>query len=321
MTATTEHERRNSPTPIQNTRATPDAAPQQEMTTETKRSNLKSSNRDTKDGPITPFLKWAGGKRWLARRCNDLFDTEYERYIEPFLGGASMFFALRPRNAILADCNKRLIETFVAVRRNPEGIVSALQQYQELHTDDFFYAERSRDYPESALKRAAQLIYLNRTCWNGLYRVNRKGEFNVPRGTKTTVLLDTDDFGAVATALKRAQLRTQDFATTLRTAEAGDLVYVDPPYTVQHNNNGFGKYNENIFSWEDQIRLKRAVDAAVKRGAKVAVSNADHTTVRELYRGVGGLATVRRKSVIAGSAQHRGEIGEVLIRSWIAESE
>ena len=291
------------------------------MTTRTQPLASTTLDPDPAVEPITPFLKWAGGKRWLARRYMDLFDTEYNRYIEPFLGGASMFFALLPSRSILADCNKRLIETFAEVRRDPQGVASALQQYQEQHNDNFYYIERGREYPESALQRAAQLIYLNRTCWNGLYRVNRKGEFNVPRGTKTSVVLDTDDFHAVATALKGAQLRAQDFKTTLRTAGEGDLVYVDPPYTVKHNNNGFGKYNENIFSWDDQIHLKREVAAAVRRGAKVAVSNADHTAVRELYRGVGRLATVRRKSVIAGNAEHRGEISEILVRSWHPETE
>ena len=232
-----------------------------------------------------------------------------------------MFFTLRPRKSILADSNKRLIETYVEVRRNPEAITSALRRYQQLHSDDFYYSERKRLYPGSALKRAAQLIYLNRTCWNGLYRVNRKGEFNVPRGTKTSVVLDTDDFGTVANALKGAELIAQDFETTLSRASEGDLVYVDPPYTVKHNHNGFCKYNEDIFSWEDQIRLKTAVAAAIERGAKVVVSNADHTSVRDLYQGVGRLKTIGRKSVISGNAQHRGEVGEVLIRSWCPESE
>lgn len=269
---------------------------------------------------IGPFLKWAGGKRWLARRYQDLFDTNYERYIEPFLGGGSMFFALRLKKSILADCNKRLIETYVEVRRDPEAIVSALRRYQQLHSDGFYYSERKRKYPGSPLKRAAQLIYLNRTCWNGLYRVNRKGEFNVPRGTKTSVVLDTDDFGAVASALEHAELLAQDFETTLSKACDGDLVYVDPPYTVKHNHNGFDKYNEDIFSWEDQVRLKTAVSAAVERGAKVAVSNADHISVRDLYRDVGTLETIRRTSVISGNAQHRGEISELLIRSWRRET-
>ena len=266
--------------------------------------------------PVTPFLKWAGGKRWLARRCRGLFETDYERYVEPFLGGASMFFALRPTKSILADRNSRLIEVYLAIRSDPEKIASALTRYQELHSDVFYYSERKREYPESATQRAAQLIYLNRTCWNGLYRVNRKGEFNVPKGTKSSVVLDTDDFVAIAAALEGAELYAQDFEKTLREAGEGDLVYVDPPYTVKQNHNGFGKYNEEIFSWDDQVRLKKAVAAAAKRGAKVAVSNTDHTSVRELYDGVGRIESIRRMSVISGSPQHRGEIDEVLIRSW-----
>ena len=231
-----------------------------------------------------------------------------------------MFFALRPSKSILADCNKRLIETYIEVRRNPKAIVSALGRYQKLHTDDFYYSERKREYPDSASERAAQLIYLNRTCWNGLYRVNLRGEFNVPRGTKTSVVLDTDDFFAVSSALEGADLLAQDFETTLSEAGEGDLVYVDPPYTVKHNYNCFKKYNENIFSWEDQVRLKTVVAAAIKRGAKVAVSNADHATLRDLYRGLGRLDSVQRKSVISGMAQHRGETGELLIRSWHRET-
>ena len=270
---------------------------------------------------IAPFLKWAGGKRWLARKCEYLFDTDYERYIEPFLGGASMFFALRPTKSILADCNGRLVETYVEVRKDPEAIASALEGYQELHSEEFYYSERKRKYPDSASKRAAQLIYLNRTCWNGLYRVNRRGEFNVPRGTKSCIVLDTDDFGAISTALQDAEVRAQDFETTLKAATEGDLVYVDPPYTVKHNHNGFLKYNERIFSWDDQVRLKKAVSAAIERGAKVAVSNADNTAVRELYLGLGQVQTLRRKSVIAGTAKHRGQIDELFIRSWCPEGE
>ena len=284
------------------------------MTSEAPR--VLSSNQQT----IAPFLKWAGGKRWLARKRQTLFDTDYKRYIEPFLGGASMFFALRPSNSILADCNERLIETYVEVRKDPEGIVSALQRYQKVHSEDFYYSERKREYPDSASKRAAQLIYLNRTCWNGLYRVNRRGAFNVPRGTKSCIILVTDDFGAVAGALEGADLSAQDFETTLSTAGEGDLVYVDPPYTVKHNHNGFLKYNEKIFSWDDQVRLKIAVAAAVERGAKVAVSNADNVAVRELYLGLGQVETLRRKSAISGKAEHRGQIDELLIRSWRPES-
>ena len=265
---------------------------------------------------VTPFLKWVGGKRWLARRHRELFETDYDRYVEPFLGGASMFFALQPEKSILADRNERLIEAYVAIRSDPEEIKTALSRYQELHDDEFYYSERKRTYPDSAIQRAAQLIYLNRTCWNGLYRVNQRGEFNVPRGTKNSVVLETDDFQAISGVLRGAELSAQDFEKTLKDAGAGDLVYVDPPYTVNHRHNGFGKYNEEIFSWDDQKRLKKAVTAAAQRGAKVAVSNADHTSIRELYEDVGAIESISGKSVISGDPEYRGEVEEVLIRSW-----
>ena len=271
---------------------------------------------ETGNRTVTPFLKWAGGKRWLARRYRELFETDYERYVEPFLGGASMFFALQPKKSILADRNERLIEAYVAIKNEPEGVATALNRYQDLHSDEFYYTERKREYPDSSLQRAAQLIYLNRTCWNGLYRVNQKGEFNVPRGTKNSVVLDTDDFESISDALRGAELSAQDFEKTLKDVGAGDLVYIDPPYTVNHSHNGFGKYNEEIFSWDDQQRLKEAVVAAAQRGAKVAVSNAEHASIRELYEDVGRFESVTRKSVISGDPEYRGEVEEVLIRSW-----
>lgn len=263
-----------------------------------------------------PFLKWAGGKRWLARKYRVLFETNYDRYVEPFLGGASMFFALQPRKSILADRNERLIEAYVAIKSDPGAIAMALSRYQELHSDEYYYSERNRNYPGSTIQRAAQLIYLNRTCWNGLYRVNRKGEFNVPRGTKNSVVLETDNFNAISDALRGAALSAQDFEKTLSEAGEGDLVYVDPPYTVNHSHNGFGKYNEEIFSWDDQKRLKRAVSAAKDRGAKVAVSNADHVSIRELYADVGKVESISRKSVISADPEYRRNVDEVLIRSW-----
>ena len=227
-----------------------------------------------------------------------------------------MFLALQPGKSILADRNERLIEAYVAIKSDPEEVATALSRYQELHSDDFYYAERKRTYPDSAIQRAAQLIYLNRTCWNGLYRVNLKGEFNVPRGTKNSVVLDTDDFEAISGALKGVELRAQDFEKTLSEAGEGDLVYVDPPYTVNHSHNGFGKYNKEIFSWDDQKRLKKAVLAAMERGAKVAVSNADHASIRELYKGIGRIESISRKSVISADPVYRGDVDEVLIRSW-----
>ena len=263
-----------------------------------------------------PFLKWAGGKRWLAKDYLQLFPKHYDRYIEPFLGGGSMFFAMTPTSAVLADSNTQLIDTYIQVREHPTQVFELLQKHKSHHSHDYYYSERQRRYEDSALHRAAQFIYLNRTCWNGLYRVNLKGQFNVPKGTKDAVILDTDDFQAVSNVLHGAKLLCQDFSKTLRSAVFGDFVYIDPPYTVNHKYNSFLKYNEKVFTWQDQIRLRDHILAAIQRGAKVAVSNADHISIRELYKNVGSCMAIKRQSVIAAHPKHRGNVEELLIRSW-----
>ncbi len=281
----------------------------------TQHSRQETGQSEAKSG-LLPFLKWAGGKRWLVRGYIDLFPKTFNRYIEPFLGGGSIFCALRPIKAILADSNARLIETYIQVRDKPKYIAKLLRHHQARHCEEYYYSVRRRTHPRSASQRAAQFIYLNRTCWNGLYRVNLKGEFNVPKGTKSSVLLDSDDFNSLSSALKGAEILSQDFSDTLRRAGPGDFVYVDPPYTVKHNCNAFVKYNERIFSWEDQIRLRNKVRLAIARGAMVAVSNADHESLRKLYRDIGAQMTISRRSVIAAQRQNRGSVDELLILSW-----
>ena len=267
-------------------------------------------------GIVAPFLKWAGGKRWLAKQYTKFFPENYNRYIEPFLGSGALYFFLQPNEAILADTNARLIETYTQIRDKPQYIKKLLKHHQKKHSDTYYYEERERDYPRSAAQRAAQLIYLNRTCWNGLYRVNKNGKFNVPRGTKSSVVLDTDNFEAISDLLKSAKLYAQDFSETLSCAGEGDFVYIDPPYTVRHNFNGFAKYNERMFSWEDQIRLRDEVAATIDRGAMVAVSNADHESLSQLYQDLGIHYKISRESVIAAKSQYRGIVGEILITSW-----
>lgn len=265
---------------------------------------------------FTPFLKWAGGKRWLADEHSILFPTIFSRYIEPFLGSGSIFFALAPAKSILADSNDRLIETYIQIRNEPEIVYQLLRNHQAVHCGEHYYEERGREYLHCPSKRAAQFIYLNRTCWNGLYRVNRKGQFNVPRGTKSSVLLSTDDFRALSSLLTSSELLSQDFSYTMARAKSGDFVYVDPPYSVRHKYNGFTKYNENIFCWKDQTRLRDDVKKAISRGALVAVSNADHDSIRELYSNIGRIRTLTRKSVIAAGSNYRGTIEELLVLSW-----
>lgn len=262
---------------------------------------------------MDPFLKWAGGKRWLARSSKWLFPASYERYVEPFLGGAAIFFSEQPESAVLSDANPRLIATYQALKDDWKLVVEHLSEYAAKHSDKFYYQARHEERHEVAAE-AARFIYLNRTCWNGLYRVNRHGQFNVPRGSKTAVLMDTDNFEGVASLLSKASLSVLDFEVALDNAGAGDFVFLDPPYTVAHNNNGFLKYNENIFSWSDQERLKESAIAAAARGASVLVLNAKHSSVEDLYSGTGHHHTVRRHSVISATSSHRKGVEEIAIQ-------
>lgn len=261
---------------------------------------------------LIPFLKWAGGKRWLASQYPELFPTSFDRYVEPFLGSGAIYFHLRPDAALLTDSNFELIKTYREVRSNWDKVNRALKRHHRNHCKSYYYAERARKHLV-AHERAAQFIYLNRTCWNGLYRVNLRGEFNVPIGTKTSVNLDTDDFGAISRLLKKATIRSADFESTIDQAEVGDFLFVDPPYITRHNFNGFAKYNDKIFSWEDQERLAEAVKRAARRGSKILMTNADHPTVRGLYRGIGQKISVQRHSVLAADSQNRGPTTELAV--------
>lgn len=233
-------------------------------------------------------------------------------YIEPFLGSGALFFSALPKTAILSDKNTELIETYQAVKDEPLQIVSRLTKHQKLHSAEHFYKVREK-IPKNELDRAARFIYLNRTCWNGLYRVNKKGDFNVPIGTKTNVNLATDDWHAVADSLAEAKLLNQDFEISIEEAREGDFIFADPPYTVKHNNNGFIKYNESIFSWQDQIRLRDCLKRAAERGATVALTNAAHDSVLELYEKDFNIKTMERASVLSGVATARGKYKELFI--------
>lgn len=262
---------------------------------------------------ILPFLKWAGGKRWLVREHKALFDAAAGcRYVEPFLGSGAVFFRLAPKEALLSDSNRSLIETYEAIRDDWERVEKALRKHQRLHSESHYYMVRASS-PRSGYAKAARFLYLNRTCFNGLYRVNRKGEFNVPIGTKSSVLLEGDDFKEWSNRLATAEIVSDDFEAVVDSCGMGDFIFADPPYTVRHNNNGFLKYNEHLFSWSDQERLKACLDRAFVRGAKVLVSNADHPSLKELYSGQ-SQQTAFRSSVMASDAAYRRETTELLIQ-------
>lgn len=274
---------------------------------------LLSSENNRKT--VVPFLKWAGGKRWLVERYFSYLDVEHTRFIEPFLGSGAVFFRLMPKTAILCDKNEQLIETYSAIRDEWHLVERYLRDHHRKHSKEYYYQVRAKEL-RSGAARAARFIYLNRTCWNGLYRVNLSGEFNVPIGTKNNAVLETDDFRYVSELLRSVELVAGDFELALCRAGSGDFVFVDPPYTVKHNFNGFVKYNESIFSWDDQVRLRDCVASAASRGAKVIVTNACHDSIKEIYSGVGEVVTLSRASVIAGKSKARGRYEEVVIKCF-----
>jgi DNA adenine methylase len=239
-------------------------------------------------------------------------------YIEPFLGAGSVYFHLQPKRAVLGDINEELINAYRAIRDDWQGLKRSLQYRQRAHREDpdaYFYRVRARA-PQNVSERASRFVYLNRTCFNGIYRVNVRGKFNVPRGSKDDVVLDTDNFPAMARLLRRATLRAGDFERLVDQAVRGDFVFADPPYTVRHNHNGFNKYNEVLFSWKDQERLACALLRAAKRGVKVICANANHESIRQLYDSPWFvLGVTSRASRICADGTKRRHFDELIIRA------
>jgi DNA adenine methylase len=261
-----------------------------------------------------PFLKWAGGKRWLAPMLVKAHGRSGGRLVEPFLGSGATFFALRPEQALLADANADLIDTYIGVRDHVDDVISILEG---LDVTPETFAEIRAASPSTTPERAARFVYLNRTAFNGIYRVNRRGEFNVPFGCKEgTTSVDPDALRACSAALANAEIRIGDFRSSIAACGPGDFVYLDPPYTVRHNQNGFNRYNERLFSWEDQIALAAEAARLRERGAKVLVSNADHGSIRALYASDAfRIRRFKRLSRMAASTAHRGPTTEILIES------
>ncbi|WP_372785401.1 DNA adenine methylase [Phenylobacterium sp.] len=268
--------------------------------------------------PIVPPLKWAGGKRWLVNRLAPAISVPFVRLVEPFAGSAATFFALRPTSAILADTNRELINVYRQIKRDPSGIYEQLEIHAANHSRDYYYLMRSQE-PNDFVGQASRTLYLNRTCWNALYRVNKQGKFNVPKGTKDSVLLKTDDFESVSEALSAADLRTADFARTIAMAGPGDLIFADPPYFSTSVAGTFVKYTNRCFSWPDQVRLARCITDAHRRGAHFILTNVDVQELERLYAGVGYVTRVARTSVISGKPSGRIKASELLWTSFPLE--
>lgn len=259
--------------------------------------------------PHQPLIKWPGGKRALAGSILKYVPEQFGTYYEPFMGGGAVFFALRPGSAVLSDANVDLINAYIQIRDNAEALARVLKSFKNSESD--YYAIRATS-PRTPVRKAARMLYLARLSFNGIHRVNLRGEFNVPYGYKTHLTaIDEDHLFSTSNALRTAEIRSGDFEHTTRDAAPGDVVYFDPPYTVAHGLNGFVKYNERIFSWHDQKRLAEHANALAKRGCRVIVSNADHQSIHELYKGF-NCELIERPSVIAASSAHRRTITECI---------
>ncbi len=257
-------------------------------------------------------MKWAGGKRQLLEQLRPLFPSAYGRYFEPFAGGAAVFFALGPRDAVLGDMNAELIDCYRAIRDDVEGVIEALRRYK--YGAVHYY--RAREADPSALgiaARAARTLYLNRTGYNGLYRVNRAGKFNVPMGRYTNPqLCDADNLRACAAAIRGVNLRVGDFEAVTAGARAGDLVYFDPPYVPVSDTADFTSYVPGGFGAVQQERLAGLFAKLAKRGVHAVLSNSDTPAVRALYAGF-RIEKVLAARFINSRASRRGKVGEVVV--------
>ncbi len=237
---------------------------------------------------IGPFLRWAGGKRQLRKTLLTFLpeDINQRTYREPFLGGGSLFFAIQPKSAVLSDANEHLIRCYEFVRDEPALVARYLRIHANKDGETYYYLVRDQ-YNSSLFSpaQAARFVYLNKTCFNGIFRVNSKGKFNVPYGQKKRPAIpDENELNSVSSILKKASLRASSFQQALAEASKGDFIYLDPPYPPLNGTAYFTHYTSDRFSEQDQIRLADRVCELDKTGCLLMISNADTPLVRRLYR-------------------------------------
>lgn len=233
-----------------------------------------------------PFLKWPGGKRWLINQMIKIIPNDYNQYYEPFLGGGSVFFAIKPDNATISDINSELINLYVVMRDNPQELKDRMRIHNRLHSRDYYYQTRAA-YPSDSIDQAARFLYLNRTCYNGIYRVNKRGQFNVPIGTKNNCIYDIDQFDNYSRALEGIRILKSDFSPIIQSAKEKDLIFADPPYSINKRAAHFIKYNEDLFTWKDQVHLYRDLLKANERGVRIIHTNINCDEIKDLYLGSG----------------------------------
>lgn len=276
---------------------------------------------------MKPLLKWAGGKRHIAGELISLFPEDWDKqtYFEPFIGGAALFFELSPKQAVISDVNKRLIGFYQHVREDLDALLAQIQtiskNFDECQDDlkkEYFLnlrAEFNSSDVES-LESASKLFALNKLCFNGLYRENSKGGFNVPFGQKNKFpSIEFDDFKNASFALQRAEVNVSDFEATVAGAQSGDFVYFDPPYIPIDLTSSFTSYNANGFTLEDQKRLANLLHDLKSRSIKALCSNSETEKTREIYDGL-NIRVIQAPRMVSAKSSGRGLIDELVISNF-----
>lgn len=277
-----------------------------------------------KDTNLSPILKWVGGKRQLLHEIIPLIPEEVSIFVEPFVGGGAVVFEYQPKTAIINDLNEELINVYKVIKESPEKLIEILTVHQENNSKDYFYEIRALDRVEdfserlSNIERAARTIYLNKTCYNGLYRVNSKGQFNTPFGRyKNPKIVDETVIYAMSSYFNNNDIKIMnaDYKEALKNLDNKSFVYFDPPYLPISASSSFTSYTENGFSLEQQVELKKQCDKLHEQGIKFLLSNSDHPFIKELYKDY-HVKIIKAKRAINSKANKRGEINEVLVYNY-----
>lgn len=274
---------------------------------------------------LRPFVKWAGGKTQLLDRLHAYMPETYNNYFEPFIGGGSFFLNIAPKKATINDFNAELVCAYKCFQNDElfESLKNELKKHEVNHSEEYYYQIRSMDKEEGFLTlpiyvRAARMIYLNKSCFNGLYRVNSKGFFNVPSGRKKKVVtFDEDNFDSLREYFRNNDIMilNGDFEDAVKNAKAGDFVYFDPPYDAIENKNSFTSYAKNDFGKDEQIRLAKLYKRLSDKGVFVMLSNHNTAFINELYKDF-NIHVVNAKRMINSKADGRGDVEEVIITNY-----
>jgi len=286
---------------------------------------LEDANRIIKEKP-KPFVKWVGGKRQLLKQFKELglyppedFNPNKATYFEPFVGGGAVFFDLFPQKAVLFDLNQELITTYNVIKNDVEKLIKSLKKHK--YGKEYFLKMRAKNPKRlSDINIASRFIYLNRACFNGLYRVNKNNEFNVPFGSyENPLICDEENLKKIHNVLQKVDILNEDYKEVLKMAKKGDFIYLDPPYYPVNRTSSFTSYTSNNFLEKEQEELKDIFVKLHKKGCFVMLSNSDTSFINKLYSGLGKkikINKIKATRIINSNAKKRGKINEVLVINY-----